>query len=109
MSFGLRTWADDGTIQLDTDVFTYKVMYNQVHTLTYGQVLTVPIAGFSTTTCVASILPISTSYNGYSLGALPYVAVSAGQVVVRSKNPSETTSDAGTTLQFRLLVMRYKN
>jgi hypothetical protein len=109
MSFGLRTWSSNGTAELDTDSFTYQVMHNQVYTLSFGQVLTVPITGFSTSTCVAAILPTTAASNNYAVSALPYVAVSAGSVTIRSKHPSEPGSEAGTVLQFRLLVMRYKN
>ena len=111
MSYGLRTWNAKGVLELDTDTFTYQVIHNQVYQLTLRAVITVPIAGFTPASCVATILPITppnTSFN-YCTDAMPYMSVASGQVVVRSQNPMEPDANNGSTIQFRLLVMRYKN
>ena len=111
MSYGLRTWNANGVLELDTDTFTYQVIHNQVYQLTLRAVITVPIAGFTPASCVATILPITppnTSFN-YCTDAMPYMSVANGQVVVRSQNPMEPDTNNGSTIQFRLLVMRFKN
>lgn len=111
MSYGLRTYSDNGTVELDTTVFTYRVLHNAVYKLNGSNNITVSVPGFSTSIGVACILPIGAP-SGAELAkeAMPYVAVSNGQVVIRSKNPSEPSSDAsfGSQIQFRLLVMRYR-
>ena len=111
MSYGLRTWNAKGVLELDTDTFTYQVIHNQVYQLTLRAVITVPIAGFTSASCVATILPITppnTAFN-YCTDAMPYMSVANGQVVVRSQNPMEPDANNGSTIQFRLLVMRFKN
>ncbi len=111
MSYGLRTWNAKGVLELDTDTFTYQVIHNQVYQLALQPVITVPIAGFSPANCVATILPITppnTSYNR-CYDAMPYMSVANGQVVVRSQNPMEPDINNGSMIEFRLLVMRYKN
>lgn len=111
MSYGLRTYSDNGTVELDTTVFTYRVLHNAVYKLSGSNSFTVSVPGFLTSTGVACVLPLGApSGNDYAREAMPYVAVSNGQVIVRSKNPSEPSSDPsfGSQIQFRLLVMRYK-
>ena len=111
MSYGLRTWNAKGVLELDTDTFTYQVIHNQVYQLTLRAVITVSIAGFSPANCVATILPITppnTSYNS-CYDAMPYMSVASGQVVVRSQNSMEPDTHNGSAIQFRLLVMRFKN
>ena len=109
MSFGLRTWSANGTPELDTDNFTYQVIHNELYQLAANQVLTIPIAGFSPTTCAAAILPTQAASAENSLNAMPYESVAEGVVTIRSRNPSEPNASIGSTIQFRLLVMRYKN
>jgi hypothetical protein len=109
MSFGLRTWSGAGAAELDTDNFTYQVIHNQLYQLALGQVLTIPIAGFNPATCAAAILPTLPSSGDIMSNALPYESVSVGVVTIRSKHPSEPQPEVGSTMQFRLLVMRYAN
>lgn len=111
MSFGLRTWSEAGALQMDTDSFTYQVLHNQLYTLTLGAVITVPVSGFDPAKCVATILPTAPptlSFN-HARDAMPYMSVSSGQIIVRSRNPSEPDTSNGSQIPFRLLVMRYKN
>lgn len=108
MSSGMRAWGADGVLQMDTDSFTYQIIHNQVYTLTLGAVITLPIPGFSPSTCSCVMLPTTPAANPYCYYAMPFQSVSEGSVVIRSKNPSET-GNYGSTIQFRLLIMRYKN
>lgn len=111
MSFGLMTWGASGAVQLNTDTFTYQVIHNQLYKLTVDAVITIPIPEFSPGSCVASILPTQAAQYDFNfcLDAIPYMTVAEGQVVIRSRNPSEPDSTNGSAIEFRLLVMRYKN
>jgi hypothetical protein len=102
MSYGLRTWGSNGVLELDTGSFTYQVIHNGLYQLSVNQVLTIPIAGFSPSTTKAA-----SAEN--SLNAMPYESVAEGVVTIRSRNPSEADAAIGSAIEFRLLVMRYKN
>ncbi|AMW64548.1 hypothetical protein QIT80_gp88 (endogenous virus) [Pseudomonas phage phiAH14a] len=108
MIYGARTWSPAAALQLDTDSFTYQVMHNALYQLSAGSVITVPIAGFNPSNCVAVILPTQPAANNYANSAMPFQSVAVGSVTVRSRNPREA-DNIGSTIQFRLLVMRYKN
>lgn len=108
MSHGVRTWDASGNLQMDTDSFTYQVLHNALYTLTMGAIVTASIAGFDPATCTAVILPTQAAANNYCNSAMPFMSVGVGSVVVRSKHPNETGA-IGSTIQFRLLAMRFKN
>lgn len=110
MTYGVRTWNANGVLEMDTDSFTYQVIHNALYQLTMGAVITVTIAGFDPSKCSATILPTQPAANNYSVSAMPYQSVAMGSVTVRSKHPAQPASDNyGSTIQFRLLVVRYKN
>ncbi len=112
MTFGVRTWSAGGTLELDTDSFTYQVLHNQVYQLNGSNLFTVPIPGFVVATCVAAILPVSQPVGGdLAVNAMPYMTVANGAVTIRSRNPSEPNSDPSfsSKISFRLLAMRYAN
>lgn len=108
MSTGLRTWAANGALQMDTDSYTYQVLHNAVYTLAMGAVVTANISGFNPATCTAVILPTQAAANNYCYSAMPFMSVGVGSVVVQSKHPNEPGA-IGSTIQFRLLVMRFRN
>lgn len=108
MSHGVRTWSENGTLQMDTDSFTYQVLHSQTYTLSLGQVITVSIPGFDPAKCVAVILPTAPAPNTYSYSSMPFMSVGVGSVTVRSKHPEEP-GNIGSNIPFRLLVTRYKN
>ena len=109
MSYGVRTWSANGTLQLDTGTFTYQVLHSQTYALAKEQVITVQVPEFRTDNCSAAILPIGAPSGAYANDAMPYMTVSNGSITIRSKNPSEPGRDSVSQLRFRLLVMRYKN
>ncbi|UXZ98916.1 hypothetical protein K3169_14095 [Pseudomonas phytophila] len=111
MTFGVRTWNAKGDLEMDTDSFTYQVIHNQVYQLNGTNAFSISIPGFNTSNCVATVLPISSSNSGLAKGAMPFVSVASGSVSVSSRNPQEPNADSvyGSQIQFRLLVMRYKN
>lgn len=108
MSHGVRTWDASGNLQMDTDSFTYQVLHNAVYTLTMGAVVTASIAGFDPAKCTAVILPTKAAPNNDCYSAMPFMSVGVGSVTVRSKHPNEPDA-IGSTIQFRLLVMRFSN
>lgn len=108
MSSGMRVWGADGSLQMDTDSFTYQVLHNALYNLSITTVITVSIPGFNPANCVAVILPTQAAANSYCNSALPYQTVALNTVTIRAKNPAETDWFS-TLIQFRLLVMRYKN
>lgn len=107
MSFGLRTWGAGGTLELDTDSFTYQVMHSQLYTITSGGSITVPITGFTTDKCVAVMLPLGDVTFEIAQQAMPYIFQSNGSVRIDSR-PAGSTSN-GSTISFRLLAMRFRN
>lgn len=110
MTYGARTWSANEVLELDTDSFTYQVIHNQLYQLTMGAVITVPIVGFDPEKCCAVVLPTQPATNNSSTSAMPYQSVGMGVVTVRSKHPNQPSADSyGSTIQFRLLVMRHKN
>jgi len=108
MTYGVRTWSANGVLEMDTDSYTYQVLHNALYNLAVTPVVTVFIPGFDPANCTAVVLPTVAAANQYCSSALPYMTVSPGVVQVRNKNPAETDWFS-TSIQFRLLVMRFKN
>lgn len=109
MSFGLRTWNEEGVLEMDTDSFTYQVMYSATYTMGGTNTLTIPIAGFTPDKCVAVILPLGVKNPGIDLpsDAMPYIYQNNGSVTLSSR-PAGSTSQ-GSRISFRLLAMRLRN
>lgn len=108
MSFGLRTWSDNGTPELDTDNFTYQVIHNQLYTIADRGVLSINVPGFTKETCCATLLPTQPITSDNVREAMPFMHVSPNNITIRSQNVNGG-SYIGSTIQFRLLVMRYRN
>ncbi|SDS80225.1 hypothetical protein SAMN05216496_2461 [Pseudomonas sp. Z003-0.4C(8344-21)] len=109
--FGLRVFDESGQLAMDTNSFTYQVIWQGVidfsgPTPSY----TISIPGFNPANCVFMIIPtraqdVQPSENDSSgnIRAYPYVTTSVGQVVVLPKNPSSSAS----TLQSRVVSKAY--
>lgn len=108
MSFGLRTWGAGGDLELDTNSFTYQVMYNQTHTLSNTPTITITINGFTTDKCVAVILPFGDVTSEDASQAMPYIYQENGRVVIYDR-PKTATDLSGSSISFRLLAMRFRN
>jgi hypothetical protein len=115
MSYGARVWDENGNLVMDTNTFTYQVLWQGVIDFSVnnpaGTVYTYNIPGFDPNTCVFLIIPTRSQDVQFSEGdttgntkGYPYVSVSAGQVVVRSYNPS---TNLGNTNQTRVVVKAY--
>jgi len=100
--FGLRVFDESGQLAMDTNSFTYQVLWQGVIDFSGAvQNYTLSIPGFNPVNCVFMIIPTRSqdvqSAEADPLGntrSYPYVTTSVGQVVVRPLNPS---SPAGTT------------
>lgn len=108
-TFGLRTFAPNGATEMDTDSFTYQVIHNSLYQLSLGGGININLPEFDPANCVAVILPTQAAPHDSCYSAMPFQAVSPGIITVRSDNPSERDKRIGSTIQFRLLVMRYRN
>jgi len=99
MSYGARVWDGNGNLAMDTNSFTYQIIWQGVIDFS-GSVpsYTIAIPGFNPANCVFMIIPtraqdVQPSENDSSgnLRSYPYVTTAVGQVVVLPKNPSATT------------------
>ncbi|QBR32820.1 MULTISPECIES: hypothetical protein [Pseudomonas] len=109
--FGLRVFNESGQLAMDTNSFTYQVIWQGVIDFS-GSVpsYTISIPGFNPANCVFMIIPTraqdvqSSETDGLGNSkSYPYVTPSVGQVVVLPKNPS---SPGGTT-QTRIVAKGY--
>lgn len=111
MTYGARVWDENGNLGMDTNSFTYQVLWQGVIDFsgtTPSYTLNIP--GFNPANCVFMIIPTraqdvqasETDGLGNSK-SYPYVSTSAGQVVVLPKNPS---SPSGTT-ESRIIAKGY--
>lgn len=109
--FGLRVFNESGQLAMDTNSFTYQVIWQGVIDFS-GTVpsYTLNIPGFNPANCVFMIIPTRAEDVQPSEGdgtanqkSYPFVTTALGQVVVRPKNPS---SSAGT-IQSRIISKAY--
>ena len=115
MTYGARVWDENGNLGMDTNSFTYQVLWQGVIDFsgtTPSYTLNIP--GFNPANCVFMIIPTrlqdvqpsETDGSGNSK-SYPYVTVSVGQVVVRFRNPSATGSTIGTRVVAKGYAIRY--
>jgi hypothetical protein len=109
--FGLRVFDESGQLAMDTNSFTYQVLWQGVIDFsgtTPSYMLNIP--GFNPANCVFMIIPTraqdvqsSETDGSGNIKSYPYVTTAVGQVVVRAKNPSASAS----TLQSRVVAKGY--
>ncbi|MBJ7371787.1 MAG: hypothetical protein JHD19_10115 [Pseudomonas sp.] len=109
--FGLRVFNESGQLSMDTNSFTYQVLWQGVIDFS-GTVpsYTIAIPGFNPANCVFMIIPTraqdvqsSEADGSGNQKSYPYVTTSAGQVVVLPKNPSA----GAATIQSRVVAKGY--
>ncbi|KAE9642962.1 hypothetical protein EJA71_17780 [Pseudomonas sp. PB106] len=109
--FGLRVFDENGFLAMDTNSFTYQVLWQGVIDFS-GTVpsYTLSIPGFNPANCVFMIIPTraqdvqSSELDGSgNTKSYPYVTTAVGQVTVLPKNPSSSAS----TLQSRVVAKGY--
>jgi hypothetical protein len=114
-SYGLRVFDETGALSMDTNSFTYQVIWQGVidfsgSTPSY----TLNIPGFNPANCVFMIIPTRAqdvqSAENDGLGntkSYPYVTTAVGQVVVRPKNPSASASTGQTRIVSKAYAVRF--
>jgi hypothetical protein len=110
-AFGLRVFDEIGALSMDTNSFTYQVIWQGVIDFSGATPsYTLNIPGFNPANCVFMIIPTRAqdvqSAENDGLGntkSYPYVTTAPGQVVIRPKNPSSSAS----TLQTRIVAKGY--
>jgi hypothetical protein len=115
MTYGARVWDENGNLGMDTNSFTYQVLWQGVidfsgTTPSY----TFNIPGFNPANCVFMIIPTraqdvqsSELDGGGNAKSYPYVTTAVGQVVVRPKNPSASASTSQTRIIAKAYAIRY--
>lgn len=113
--YGLRVFNESGQLAMDTNSFTYQVIWQGVIDFS-GAVpsYTLNIPGFNPANCVFMIIPtraqdVQTSEAEGSVNSksYPYVTVGMGQVVVRYINPSASVSTIGSRVVAKGYAIRY--
>lgn len=109
MAFGMRIWGDDGSLQLDENSFTVRVLHSELIPKTGGRYVDITIPGVTPTRDSAVCIPVVPYLtSGQQLSAIAFTPyVYEGYVRVFFGSPAATTGPTGTTTQ-RLIVMRYK-
>ena len=117
MTYGLRTWNENGVLAMDTNTFTYQILGQWVldfsnSTTSNPITTTLSIPGFSPTTCALILLPTRAQdiyYPGSADNAkcYPYVEVSAGQAIIYSKLPNSQSYTAPCRAILRAMAIRY--
>ncbi|QAY87206.1 hypothetical protein [Pseudomonas arsenicoxydans] len=114
--FGLRVFNESGQLAMDTNSFTYQVLWQGVIDFSGPTLsITLSIPGFNPTNCVFMIIPtraqdVQLAEND-GLGnskSYPYVTTAVGQVVVRAKNPSADATVTQTAIVARGYAVRFK-
>lgn len=116
MAYGMRVWDENGNLAMDTNTFTYQVIWQGVidfsmATGTTATVYTLNIPGFNPANCVFMIIPnrvqdiqAPESDATGNTKSYPYVTTAMNQVTVSSANPSANLSN---TNQTRAVVKAY--
>jgi hypothetical protein len=113
--FGLRVFDESGRLAMDTNSFTYQVLWQGVIDFSgAATIYTFNIPGFNPANCVFMILPTriqdvqSSETDGLGNSkSYPYITPSAGQVVVRNKNPSASATTVASRIVAKAYAIRY--
>jgi len=106
MPYGMRIWGPDGTLQLDENSFTLRVVLSQVVTFSgTRQVQTFSVPGCGPDNASAVVIPIG----NYGRNDFQF-EVALGSGVVEVANWMRTWSPGTYTASgsMRLLVMRFR-
>jgi len=113
--FGLRVFDEIGQLAMDTNSFTYQVLWQGVIDFSgIAPSYTLNIPGFNPANCVFMIIPTraqdvqsSETDGSGNQKSYPFVTTSPGQVVVLKKNPSASVSTIGSTIVAKGYAIRY--
>ncbi|MCF4997371.1 hypothetical protein GIW70_22230 [Pseudomonas syringae] len=111
MAHGIRVWDENARLTMDTNTFTYQVIWQGAINFS-GTIssYTLNIPGFNPANCVFMIIPTraqdvqsaETDGSG-NTKSYPFVTTAVGQVIVRAANPLADAS----TLQSRIVAKGY--
>ncbi|WP_433766630.1 hypothetical protein [Pseudomonas putida] len=113
--FGLRVFNESGQLAMDTNSFTYQVLWQGVIDFS-GAVpsYTISIPGFNPANCVFMIIPTRAqdvqSAENDGLGnskSYPYVSTGLGVVTVLPKNPSASAAIGQTRIVAKGYAIRF--
>lgn len=116
MNYGAMVKDDGARVVMDTNSFTYQVIWQGVvdFSMATGNtpvIYTLNIPGFNPANCVFMVIPTRAQDVQLSEGdatgntkSYPYVTTAVGQVVVRSANPS---ADLNSSSQTRIVAKAY--
>ena len=115
MTYGARVWDENGNLSMDTNSFTYQVIWQGVIDFSGATPsYTLNIPGFNPANCVFMIIPTRAqdvqAAEDDGLGnskSYPYVTTSVGQVVVSAKNPSASASTGQTRIVSKAYAIRF--
>ena len=105
MSFGLRTFLEDGAVQIDTTTFSYRLLLSTLvdfSTSTSNQTRTFPLPGVTADNAYAILLPL-TAYSSNNRQA--EAVITNGLVSVRNFLSNSTIRSRET---MRLIVMGFR-
>jgi hypothetical protein len=108
MSFGMRIWGANGTLQLDENSFTVRIVYSAIVSPSgRSRFISIPEVSASThsAVCIPVVAYDTTAQFTSAIMFTPIVGT--GGVTVYFGSPAAGTGPTGTTPQ-RLLVMRNK-
>lgn len=115
MSYGMRVWDENGNLAMDTNTFTYQVIWQgaiDFSGATPSYTLNIP--GFNPANCVFMIIPTraqdvqsAESDGSGNAKSYPYVTTTMGQVTVLPKNPSASGSVGQTRIVAKAYAIRY--
>lgn len=115
MTYGARVWNESGQLSMDTNSFTYQVLWQGVIDFSGATPsYTISIPGFNPANCVFMIIPTRAqdvqSAENDGLGntkSYPYVTTSVGGVTVLPKNPSAGAAIGQTRIVAKGYAIRF--
>ncbi|UFQ02269.1 hypothetical protein [Pseudomonas fitomaticsae] len=115
MTYGVHVFDENGQLIMNTNSFTYQVLWQGVLDFsTSASSQTVIIPGFNPATCVFMMIPTrvqdvqsSEADGSGNQKSYPYVTTAAGQVVVTPYNPSSTTGSTASRVIAKGYAVRF--
>lgn len=113
MSFGMRVWGPTGSLELDENSFTVRVVYSaivQTGQPTPGRTRYIAIPGVDPSTHSAVCIPVANyDTGGTSIYAIQYTPIlSPGGVTIYFGHPGAPSSAPTGLAPQRLIIMRYR-
>lgn len=110
MSFGMRIWGADGSLELDENSFTVRVVYSALIQSGNGsRTQYIPIPGITAATHSAVCIPVSAyGTDAQDYRNIQYIPIVGNDAVVIYFGQPNTNGPVGVLRPQRLLVMKYR-